>query len=176
MKLFIINLTYVFTNYFVNYIPVWTIRKLIYRCLGMKIGKGARINMRCIVMSPWKIRIGRNTIINEYTILDGRGGLTIGSNCSISMWSVVYSASHYLDSPVFAYYAKETTIGDCCWLGARCVIMPGSCLGDGSVISVNSVFKGIADKNGVYIGNPAELKRTRKLDAPYNLKNPYFFV
>lgn len=94
------------------------------------------------------------------------------------MWSVVYSASHYLDSPSFMYYAKPTTIGDCCWLGTRCVIMPGSCLGDGIVISVNSVFKGTAEQNSVYIGNPAKLKRTRKLDTDtlYDLKNPYFFV
>lgn len=54
MKLFAINLIYVFVNYFVNYIPVWTIRKLIYRCLGMKIGTGTRINMGCVIMAHGK--------------------------------------------------------------------------------------------------------------------------
>lgn len=77
MRLFAINLIYIFVNYFVNYIPVWTIRKLIYRCVGMKIGKGTRINMRCVILAPWKIRIGENTMINEYTLLDGRGGLIL---------------------------------------------------------------------------------------------------
>ena len=37
-----------FINYFVAYIPSWTIRKLFYRAVGMKIGKGSRIKQVCI--------------------------------------------------------------------------------------------------------------------------------
>ena len=176
MKMLLCNLYYIFLNYFVAYIPSWTVRKFFYRCFGMKVGKGSRINMRCVVMAPWRIRIGENTMINEYVLLDGRGGITIGNSCSISMWSVLYSASHYLNSQDFQYYKKPTQIGDCCWLGTRSVIMPGSKLSKGSVVSVNSVFKGVTEKNGVYIGNPAVLQRKRNLEKEYDLKNKYYFV
>lgn len=176
MRMMAHNILYIFLNYFVAYIPFWTIRKLFYILFGMKIGKGSRINMRCVIMAPWRIHIGKNTMINEYVLLDGRGGVTIGNNCSISMWSIVYSASHYLNSSGFEVYKKPIQIGDCCWLGTRCVIMPGSKLNDGSVISVNSVFKGEAETCGVYIGNPATLQRRRELDSMYSLKNKYFFV
>lgn len=107
--------------------------------------------------------------------MDG-GGVTVGNNCSISMWSIIYTASHYLNSPDFQEYRKPTQIGDHCWLGTRSVIMPGSKLGSGSVVSVNSVFKGEAEENGVYIGNPAELERKRTLEEPYQLRNRYYFV
>lgn len=68
------NLVYIFCNYFVAYIPCWTVRKFFYRCLGMKLGRGTRINMRCVIMTPWKIKIGENTMINEYALIDGGGG------------------------------------------------------------------------------------------------------
>ena len=74
IKTAIRDLLYVFTNYIVAYIPIWTLRKLLYIVLGMKIGKGSRICMKCVIMSPWKIQVGRNTMINEYCIIDGRGG------------------------------------------------------------------------------------------------------
>lgn len=174
--MFISNLIYIFLNYFVAYIPCWTVRKLFYRCLGMKIAKGSRINMRCVIMAPWKISIGKNTMINEYTLIDGRGGIDIGDNCSISMYAVIYTASHYMDSPNFEYYTRPTKVGNCCWLGTRSVIMPGSRLGDGCVISVNSMFKGTAEENGVYIGNPATLQRWRDLNGTYSLDSRYYFV
>jgi maltose O-acetyltransferase len=65
---------YVFTNYFVAYIPAWFIRKALYRMLGMKIGKHSRIMMRTTVTIPWNIKIGENTYINEFSSIDGREG------------------------------------------------------------------------------------------------------
>lgn len=166
---------YVLTNYIIAYIPFWWVRKALYLLLGMKIGKGSRICMRCIIFSPWRISIGKNTMINEYVLLDGRGGLKIGDNCSLSMWAIVYTASHASKSPDFQYYSRATEIGNCCWIGARAVILPGSSLKDRSVVSANSVLKGVAEENGVYIGNPAEKKRSREIDANYQQRNLNFF-
>ena len=95
---------YVVINYFISYIPFWTIRKLLYKLCGLKIGRGSRINMRCILFEPWNISIGNNTIINEFCLLDGRGKLSIGDNCSISMYSIIYTASHYSNSIKFDSY------------------------------------------------------------------------
>ena len=141
----------------------------------MKIGKGSRINMKCIVFSPWKIRIGCNTMINEYTLLDGRGGLRIGDSCSLSMWSVIYTASHVSKSKEFQYYSKPTEIKNCCWIGTRAVVMPGSIIEDRVIISVNSVFKGTSETDCVYVGNPAEKRYTRGLEKNYQQFNLNFF-
>lgn len=169
------DLLYVFLNYFVNYIPCWSIRKLCYLCMGMKIGHGTRICMKCIIVSPWNIQIGNNTMINEYVLLDGRGTLKIGDSCSLSMWSIVYTASHRKDSASFQYYERSTKIGSCCWLGSRSVIMPGSVLQDRTIISVNSTFKGLSQTSGIYIGNPAKLEGFRKLDCNYIQINHNYF-
>ena len=178
MKTFVCNFIYIFTNCFINSIPFWGIRKFFYRLLGMKIGKGSRINMHCIVMSPWKITIGKHTMINDYVLLDGRGILTIGNNTNISMYSVIYTGTHKSYSDSFEYYTKETKIKDCCWIGTRSVIMPGSVISDLVIIGVQSVFKGVAESNGIYVGNPAILVKYRNLNKKYvkDLNHEYWFI
>ena len=114
-----------YINFFVAYIPSWVIRKFLYRLVGLKIGKGSRINQRVYMYSPWKITIGENTMVNSFAILDGRGGLTIGSNTSISMKSVIYTASHKSWSETFEAYKKSTYIGDGVWICVNAVVLPG---------------------------------------------------
>ena len=174
-KTFIRDFTYIFSNYIIANLPCWFLRKILYKLMGMKIGKGSRICMKCIVMSPWKITIGNNTMINEYVLLDGRGGLNIGSNSSISMWAVIYTASHYAWSNSFQYYSKSTVIGDCCWIGTRSIVLPGSVLSNGTVLSVNSSFKGVSQDYGIYNGNPACYMKSRGIDTGYVLENINYF-
>ena len=163
-------LVYIFLNYIVTNIPCWHLRKVFYLMFGMKIGNGSRINMKVIVWAPWKIRIGQGSIINEYALLDGRGGLIIGSGTSIAMWAVVYSSSHYADSPQFEYYTKQTIIGDNCWICVRTVVLPGSIVADRVIIGANSVFKGDSDEAGIYYGNPCCFVRKRKVDESENYR------
>lgn len=175
LKTFFRDFIYIFLNYFIAYIPVWHIRKPLYRLFGMKIKKGSRINMRCIIMSPWNIEIGQNTMVNEYSILDGRGGLTIADSCSVSMRSIIYTGSHKTFTSSFEYFSKPVYIGNCCWLGAQSVILPGSYLEDRTIISANSVYKGHSEINGIYGGNPAQYLRKRTVEHNYSQENIAFF-
>ena len=166
LKVFLCDADYIFLNYFVANIPCWWIRKLFYLLHGMKLGKKSRINMKCIVYAPWKISIGENTVINEHVLLDGRGHLTIGENVAISMFSILYTASHYSWSSDFQYYTKPTVIHSGVWIGARAIIMPGSEIGEYSIVSANSVYNGgVSEKMTVYRGNPAEACGERKLET-----------
>lgn len=158
---------YILLNYFVANIPCWHVRKIFYLLFKMKIGHGARINMKVIVWAPWNIKIGENTIVNEYAFLDGRGGLSIGNNTSVAMWAVLYSSSHYVDSDSFEYYTKPTQIGNNCWICARSIILPGSNVKDKSIIGANCVFKGDTDISDVYGGNPAKFIRKRNVENDY---------
>ena len=167
LKAIVGALIYIFLNYFVTNIPCWHIRKLIYMLFGMKIGTKSRLNMKVIVWDPWKVKIGKGTIVNEYAFLDGRGGLTIGDGTSIAMWAVLYSSSHYADSDSFEYYTKTTSIGNSCWICARTVVLPGSNVADRAIIGANSVFKGEAKTAGIYGGNPCQYIRERNVDENY---------
>ena len=159
----------IFLNNIVNHIPCWWMRKCLYMILGMKIGKNSRINMGCIIMKPWNIKIGCNTMINEYVFLDGRDKLIIGDSCSISMRSIIYTASHYSFSDSFELYKKTTVLGDCCWVGAGAVVLPGSELKDFTIIAANSCFKGVSEEKGIYCGIPAIKVKERNIASKYHL-------
>lgn len=176
LKTVIYDFVYVFLNSVISHIPCWTIRKYIYILLGMKIDKGSRICMRTRIMEPWNIVIGRNTIINEACIIDGRGGLRIGSNCSISAEAIIYTASHKTDSNDFGYFEEETVIGDGVWIGARTVILPGSVIEDYVVIGACSVvICGIYQSNAIYVGIPAKKKKNRDITDMKDLKHKMVF-
>ena len=169
------DMGYIVLNYFVNNIPCWFIRKQFYRLFGMSIGSNARIHMKCVVLAPKKISIGTNTIINEHCFLDGRGGLKIGNNCSISIYSMMITGSHSKSSTEFSYRAGEINIGDNVWLGARTIILESTRISDKAIIGAGCVFKGLAEKNSVYFGNPSRKMGDRGLSSEYDLTFRPFF-
>lgn len=175
LKILICDADYIFLNYFVASIPCWWIRRLFYMMHGMKLGKRCRINMKCIVYAPWKIRIGDNTIINEFTLLDGRGRLVIGNNVAISMYSILYTASHYAWSSEFEYYTKKTEIEDNCWIGARSIIHAGSKMKRNSILAAGSVLSGETENDTIYEGIPAIAKKKRTINGDFEMKTIMFF-
>lgn len=168
---------YIYLNYFVCNIPIWAVRKLFYKTLGMKIGKGSRILMKTIVVHPWKIVIGSNTYINEKCFLDGRGKLNIGSNVSIAIYSKIITAYHDINDNDFMYREEAINISDNVAIFANSIILSGVHLQRGCVISADSLVKrGIYAERGIYAGNPAKYIGIRKTDANYVQKKwkPWF--
>lgn len=124
--------------------------------------------MKTVIISPWKIQIGNNSIINEHCILDGRGSLYIGSNCTIAMCSKLITATHDIDSDTFEYKELPTKIGDNCACFANSMLLPGVTLDDGVIIAAGSICKkGVYQTNSVYAGNPATFIRHRNITNNY---------
>jgi len=53
----------------------------------------------------------------------------------------------------------DVTLGDRVWLGARCIVLKGTVIGDNSVIAAGSVVRGTIPKNTLAAGNPAVVKK-----------------
>lgn len=159
-----VDAIWIFYNVFVNKIPIAFLRKLLYQLGGLKIGSGSRIGYGTIVIQPWKVKIGKNTVINEYCYLDGRGGLFIGDNASISIFSKMLTASHKAHDNNFTRFKKKVIIEDQAWIGMSAVILEGTHLKKGSIVGANAVIKGDTEEKGIYLGNPAKFVKSRKID------------
>ena len=79
--------------------------------MGMTIGRGSRIGINTIVVSPRGITLGERAIVNEMCYLDGRGGIRIGNDASISFGTTIITASHDMNQG-FTCYSSKTDIGD----------------------------------------------------------------
>lgn len=111
-----------------------------------------------------RITIGENCKLNNQVILNGRSGITIGDDVTISPGAKVLSTGYDLD--VFFNSGerihKEDTpiyIGNHCWIGAGAIILPGvKITGEYVVIGAGSVVtKDISDSRVVVAGNPARI-------------------
>lgn len=164
------GLLYVFCNYFINHVPSWTIRKALYQLCGMKIGSNSRIMMRTIVTLPWRITIGDNTVINEYCYLDGRGGLKIGNNVNVALYSMLITGTHDHKSSAFDFFSEPIVVCDDVWIAARSVVLNGCRLKKGVVVSAGSIVppRMVCLEKSVYGGVPA--RRIKSFERVSDLK------
>jgi acetyltransferase-like isoleucine patch superfamily enzyme len=121
-------------------------------------GEGTSVYDSVLVLGD--VRVGNNTWIGPFVVLDGSGGLTIGSHCSISAGTQLYSH----DTVEWAVSAGKTAptraptrVGDNCYIGPNTVVAKGVSIGDGCVIGANSlVLHDIAPGSKAY-GTPCRI-------------------
>lgn len=166
MRGFTIDIIEFSLNNVIAYIPSWHVRSFFYKIFGMKIGKKSRLLIGCRIMHPWNIEIGEGTYINEKCFLDGRGGLTIGNNVSLSIGTSILTGTHMSHSDTFDYTSSPVDIRDNVWTGINSIIMPGVVLPTGCILAAGSVgIKNIIDDEElcIYSGVPAKKNRQKEV-------------
>lgn len=103
--------------------------------------------------------IGEGTWIGAFTVIDGSGGLTIGSGCDISSGVQIYthsSARRCVSGRSFPDVEREpVVIGDRVFIGANAVVMMGVTIGDEAVIGAGAVVTKDVPPRTVVAGVPA---------------------
>jgi acetyltransferase-like isoleucine patch superfamily enzyme len=121
-------------------------------------GEGSSIYDSVLVLGD--VHVGRNTWIGPFVVLDGSGGLTIGSNCSISAGVQIYShdsVAWALSGRTADYRHAATSVGDNCYIGPNVVVAKGVRIGNGCVIGAQSLVLGdIPDGSKAY-GTPCRV-------------------
>lgn len=157
-------------NHVISRIPDLGIRMKAYRRLGLQIGAQSTILMSTEMHRAEDLVIGDNTVINQHCLLDGRGGLRIGSNVNISSHVLLVAGSHDIqDGAGFAGSALPITIEDYVWLCTRCTVLPGVTVGRGAVVAAGAVVTKSVSPYAVMAGVPARKIGERNPDLHYKL-------
>jgi maltose O-acetyltransferase len=145
-------------NQFVSQLPWMRLRVAGYERLGVTFedSSTAAVMMKTDVHAPRQISIGRGSIIGRHCLLDGRGGLEIGSDVNVSSYSLLISASHDPYDDDFAGYQAGVVIEDKAWIATRATILAGVRVGFGAVVAAGAVVTRDVEPFAVVAGVPAK--------------------
>ena len=138
-----------------------SLKAIILRLFGAKIGKNVHLKPRLTIHFPWKLRIGDNVWIGQETYLHNMESLIILNNTAIAHRVFITTGSHNFNKISFPYNNKKSIIGKHCWICSCVYIGPGIKIADGTVVYPGSVVTKNTKRWTIVGGNPASIIRTR---------------
>lgn len=166
----------VFVLHLAGFVPSHSFRKLLYRLGGVRIGWGSSIHMGARFYNPWNIRIGKDTIVGEGTVLDGRAKLVIGNHVDIATEVMIYNGEHDVNDPSFKANFAPVIIEDYVFIGPRVIVLPGVTVKKGAVIGAGAVVTKDVSEFKIVGGVPAKEIGERKNKNPqYKLGRAAWF-
>lgn len=139
------------------------------RALGF--GAGTSIYDSALVIG--NVTVADHTWIGPFTLLDGSGGLTIGSYCSISAGVQIYTHDTVrwaLSGGQAGPESAPTSIGSRCYVGPNTVIAKGVTIGDGCVIGANSLVLHDIPAGSKAFGSPCRVAGRVGLDLSHDIE------
>lgn len=134
----------------------------------IEIGPATEILHGCLLMTYGGIiSIGSNCSINPYTIIYGHGpGTIIGNNVLIAGQCMIIPANHIfsrLDVPINQQgtNSKGIVIEDDVWIAAGCTILDGVRIGKGAIVAAGSVVNRSVAPYSIVGGVPAKFIKSR---------------
>lgn len=112
-----------------------------------------------------KIEIGKESTFGSiYMVCMGKNNfIKVGENCmfaeNIDLWATdshpIFDADNKLINP-----SKPITIGDFVWIGAKCSILKGVTIGNGSIVGMSSIVTKNIETATLNVGNPLRCIKT----------------
>jgi len=111
------------------------------------------------------IRIGRDCLIGEYSLIRGQGGVTLGDRVYTSPFTQITAVNHVFDDPARPFIEQGITaqgivIEDDVWIGSGAIITDGVRIGKGAVIAAGAVVTNDVAPHTVVGGVPARHLKT----------------
>lgn len=146
-------------------IPIYTggrVRTQLMRRLGFQVGRGTMIwdTPRFIGSKHvrTKVTIGDYCLLTVGTYWDLAAPIRLGNSVVLGPEVMLLTGTHATDDPkkrAGKMEGRPVTICDGVWLGARCMILPGVTVGEGSIVGAGAVVNKDVAPHTLVAGVPA---------------------
>ena len=102
-----------------------------------------------------RLTVGDRVFINQGAVVVATSAITIGDDCRIGDYVAIYDSDfHPLEEGLTTRQAP-VVIGRNVWLARGVIVLPGTTIGDHSVVAAGSVIRGEVADRTLIAGNPA---------------------
>lgn len=134
---------------------------------------------------PENLILRDNTYIGHHNFIEASNGIDIGEGCQITDFVSLTTHSSHISIRLYGnqfskhtnhvgYIKGDIKIGKYSFIGPHTLIMPGTTIGKGSIVSAYSYVKGTFPDFSIISGNPAKaIGDTRDMDKKYLDENPF---
>jgi acetyltransferase-like isoleucine patch superfamily enzyme len=125
------------------------------------------------------ITIGQDSLIGEFNVLRGQGGISIGDRVYTSPLVQMLAVNHVFLDPSRPFVQQGITaegivVEDDVWIGAKAIVTDGVRIGCGAVVAAGAVVTGDVLPHTVVAGVPARVIKTIAGEDPPPDANVYF--
>jgi acetyltransferase-like isoleucine patch superfamily enzyme len=154
---------------------------------GIEIGEGTLVMHGSILhvynfrqLPSAGIRIGRQSLIGEYNVLRGQGGIRIGDRVYTSPLVQLLAVNHVFDDRGQSFVDQGITaegieIEDDVWIGAGSIITDGVHIGKGAVVAAGAVVAHDVPPHTLVAGIPAKVIREVGTQSRSSRSEPVYF-
>lgn len=125
------------------------------------------------------IQIGEDSLIGEYSVIRGQGGVTIGNRVYTSPMTQIIAVNHVYNDPNKPFVEQGITaqgivVEDDVWLGSAAIITDGVHIGKGAVVAAGAVVTHDVPPYTIVAGVPAKPIKEITGNDPLPQKPIYF--
>jgi acetyltransferase-like isoleucine patch superfamily enzyme len=134
-------------------------------CETIEIGEDAKIREQVYVGGPQlpesRFALGSRTIILQLSFINPTKPVVIGDDTGIGGHCLIFTHGAWLSAlDGYPVNYEPVTLGRSVWLPWRVFVMPGTTIGDGTVIGADSLVHGTVPPNSLAVGSPAKVIRS----------------
>jgi acetyltransferase-like isoleucine patch superfamily enzyme len=144
-------------------------------CTAIEIGEDAKIREQVFVGGPQlpesRFTLGSRTIVLQMANINATKPVVIGDDTGIGGHCLIFTHGAWLNAlDGYPVNYEPVTLGKSVWLPWRVFVMPGTTIGDGSVIGANSLVSGTIPPSSLAVGSPARVIKSAP-DFPRKLSD-----
>lgn len=93
-----------------------------------------------------RIALGDHVHVGVGCVMQGLGGLAVGKHTMFGPYAQVYTSNHRTSTPPLPRHLlgekpRSVVVGDNCWIGANCIVLPGARIPDESVVPAGEIVR-----------------------------------
>jgi acetyltransferase-like isoleucine patch superfamily enzyme len=106
-----------------------------------------------------RLLVGDRVFINQGCKIVAQKSIAIGDDCLIGDFTAIMDSDEHQIAPASPVRKEPVTIGRNVWIGRNCLVLPGTVIGENSVIAAGSIVTHSIPPNSLAAGIPARVIR-----------------